>query len=634
MSGIILTCVFYLLISVFLLTRVQAEALLIPLELLFGNPEKTRPQISPDGKRLAYLAPLDGVLNVWVKTLSADDGRAVTKDTDRGIESYFWGYDNVHLFYVRDTKGDENWRLYSVDLNTEETKELTPFENVQVRIVEHNQHVPGAMLIAINQRHPVLHDVYHINLQTGELKLIEENPGNVTGWIADPVLNVRGAVVAEPTGTDALLVRESASGVWKKLASWTLEDSLTSRPIGFTKDGSAIYLMDSRGANTGRLIKMDIGSGEIQVMAEDPEYDIDAVLMHPDTYDIQMVSVTKARREWTVLDPAIDEDIRNIRSLDEGDFMVTSRDLRLQKWTVGFGEDEGPAHYYLYDAASKKSTFLFSRAPALERYQLARMEPISFKSRDGFTIHGYLTVPPGAIREGLPTVLLVHGGPWSRNRWGYDSRAQWLANRGYVCLQVNFRGSTGYGKAFANAGDKEWGGKMHEDLVDVVNWAAGQGISDPERIAIFGTSYGGYAALVGAAFTPDLFRCAVSVVGPSNLISFIDSIPPYWKTHLALFQKRVGDPRTEEEFLKSRSPLFHVDQIKIPILIAQGANDPRVKRSESEQIVEAMKEKGIDYEYLLFEDEGHGFVKPENRIKFYAAAERFLAKHLGGRYEE
>lgn len=634
MSGIILTAVFYLLIAVSLLTRVWAEALLIPRELLFGNPEKASPQISPDGRRLAYLAPVEGVLNVWLKTLGRDDDRPITKDKDRGIENYFWGHDHVHLFYFQDTKGDENWRLYAVNVKTEEKKELTPFENVQVRLIDHNQHRPNEMLIAINKRDPVIHDVYHLNLQTGELKLIEENPGNVTGWIADSELNVRGAVAAEPGGTDALLVRESKDGDWKKLVSWSLEDSLTSHPLGFTKDGGALYVMDSRGAKTGRLIKMNIVSGQIQVIAEDQEYDLDGAMVHPDTYEIQMVSFTKARREWIVLDPAIEEDIQNVRKLSEGDFFVASRDRALQKWTVGFQKDVGPVSYYLYDVTTKKGTFLFSREPALERYPLARMEPISFRSRDGLTIHGYLTVPPGAIREALPTVVLVHGGPWSRNRWGYDARAQWLANRGYVCLQVNFRGSTGYGKAFANAGNKEWGGKMHEDLVDVVQWAVEQGLSDPDRIAIFGTSYGGYAALVGATFTPDVFRCVVSVVGPSNLITFIETIPPYWKNHLALFHQRVGNPKTEEEFLKSRSPLFHVDQIRIPILIAQGANDPRVNRAESEQIVEAMKEKGIDYEYLLFEDEGHGFVKPENRIKFYAAAEQFLAKHLGGRYEE
>jgi dipeptidyl aminopeptidase/acylaminoacyl peptidase len=322
-----------------------------------------------------------------------------------------------------------------------------------------------------------------------------------------------------------------------------------------------------------------------------------------------------------------------IGELQEGDFGLSSRDLEDRTWIVYYNVDDGPVSYYAWDRSAKTGEFMFYHKPDLAEYTLANMEPVSFESRDGLTIHGYITWPPDVPHENLPMVLNVHGGPWARDAWGYNAEAQWLANRGYACFQVNFRGSTGYGKEFLNAGDKEWGGKMHNDLVDAVEWAVAQGYADPDRVAIFGWSYGGYAALVGATFTPDLFACAVAGVGPSNLITFIETIPPYWTPLLDLFHRRVGNPETEKEFLESRSPLTKVDQIKIPMLIAQGANDPRVKQAESEQIVAAMEERGIPHEYVLFEDEGHGFLKSENRIKFYAIAEKFLADNLGGVYE-
>jgi dipeptidyl aminopeptidase/acylaminoacyl peptidase len=335
-----------------------------------------------------------------------------------------------------------------------------------------------------------------------------------------------------------------------------------------------------------------------------------------------------------VLDDNIREDFEVIAGLGHGDFAVASRDRADENWLVSFTADDGGASYYSYDRETRSGGHLFDARPDLAEYDLARMEPVSFTSRDGLTIEGYLTLPPGSSERPVPMVLDVHGGPWARDGWGYNPEAQWFANRGYACLQVNYRGSTGYGKKFLNAGNKEWGGRMHDDLGDAVGWAVENGVADAERVAIYGGSYGGYAALVGATFTPDLFRCAVDIVGPSSLITLITSIPPYWKPLLSTFYERVGNPETEREFLESRSPLFFADRIRIPMLIAQGANDPRVKQAESEQFVAAMKDKGIDYEYLLFEDEGHGFARPENRLKFYAAAERFLAKHLGGRAEE
>jgi dipeptidyl aminopeptidase/acylaminoacyl peptidase len=409
---------------------------------------------------------------------------------------------------------------------------------------------------------------------------------------------------------------------------------LTSGPAGFTADGRSLYLLSSQGVNAGRLVLLNVASGEQTVIAEDPQYDVADIVVHPDTREVQLVVFAKDRDEYHVLDETIADDVAGLRALHPGDFGIVDRDHADRVWLVRFTADDGPVAYFSWDRAAQRGTLLFTHQPELEQYALAKVEPFEFTARDGLVVHGYLTFPPGVERTSLPTVLNVHGGPWARDAWGFDSESQWFANRGYLSVQVNFRGSLGYGKDFVNAGDHEWGGKMHDDLVDAVRWVVEHGYADPAKIAIYGGSYGGFAALTGATETPDLFCCAVDIVGPSNLKTFIESVPEYWKPMIAMLHKRVGNPETEEEFLWSRSPLSKVDKIRIPMLIAQGANDPRVKQPESEQIVAAMKEKGIDHDYMLFDDEGHGFAKPENRLKFYAAAEKFLARHLGGRCEE
>ncbi len=608
---------------------------IIPREVLFGNPEKTYPQISPDGTMMAYLAPVDDVLNVWVKTIGQEDDRAVTKDDDRGIFRYFWAEDSQHIMYLQDVGGNENWRLYGVHLETDEIKDLTPYEGVQVKILDHDKHFPNELLIEMNKENPQHHDVYHLDLITSELKMVARNPGNITAWMADPNFKVRCAMAATAEGGFDLLIRESEDASWKTLLTWGSEDSMNSYPESFTKDGKFLYCLDSRDVNASRLVKINLVDGDVvEVLSEDPQYDITGVMIHPDTYEVQAVVYTKDRMEWVVLDESIKGDLDAISNLDHGDYFIYDRDNADDTWLVGFTKDDGPVPFYAYNRKTRQGTFLFDHKPDLNDYTLTPMEPISFKARDGLTIHGYITYPIEKAKKSLPMVLNVHGGPWYRDMWGYHSEAQWFANRGYACLQVNFRGSTGYGKDFLNAGDKEWGGKMHNDLVDAVQWAIDQGIVNPDKIAIYGGSYGGYATLVGATFTPDLFACGAELVGPSNLLTWINSIPPYWHSYKALLYKRIGNPETEADFLKSRSPLSKVNQIKIPLLIAQGANDVRVPQAESEQIVEAMKEKGLEVEYMIFPDEGHGFVKPENRLKFYAAVEKFFAKHLGGRYEE
>lgn len=612
------------------------ETPIIPRETLFGNPEKAQPLLSPDGGRLSYIAPADGVLNVWVGNVGGEDFVPVTEDRGRGIRMHFWAEDGVHLLYLQDKDGDENWRIYAVEPETRKTRDLTPFDGVQAAILAQSKDFPDEILVMMNRRDPRLHDVYRLSVSTGELTLIAENPGDFVGWLPDESYEVRAAQRMTPDGGSELFVRNNEAEEWRKLITWNAEDGLSSGPVGFSKSGEKLHLLDSREANASRLVSLDLRTGESEVLAEDPKYDVDALslMVHPDTKEVQAVAFERARLEWTVLDESIREDFEKIETLNAGDFFIASRDRADESWLVGFTRDEGGVSYYSYDRRAREGEHLFDDRPDLKDYDLAGMKPVSFTSRDGLTLHGYLTLPPESSEAPVPMVLNVHGGPWARDVWGYDPEAQWFANRGYACLQVNFRGSTGYGKKFLNAGNREWGAKMHDDLVDAVEWAVGEGIADAEKVAIYGGSYGGYAALVGATFTPEVFRCAVDLVGPSNLVTLIESVPPYWQPMIAQFHERVGNPETEREFLESRSPLFKVDNIKVPLLIAQGANDPRVKQAESEQIVAAMKEKGIDHEYLLFEDEGHGFARPENRLEFYAAAEEFLAKHLGGRVED
>lgn len=603
---------------------------LIPLEVLFGNPEKMSPQISPDGSRMAYIAPDEGVLNVWVGTTGQDDYRPVTKDRDRGVRFFLWAHDNRHLLYIQDQGGDENWRVYTVDLNTGDVVDRTPFEGVQARIQAHSKHFPHEVLIGLNKDNPQLHDVWHLDLRTGELTKRFANPGFV-GLDADHQLQVRAAISIRPDGGQDVLVRETEDAEWRKVISFDPEDALFSRVAGFTGDGRGLFLISSKDANTARLVRFDITNGESVVLAEDPDYDVSNVVFHPDTHEPLWATVVKERVHHMVLDPSVAGDLASLATVQQGDFEIIGRDHSDRTWLAAYTTDDGPVSYYSFDRETKAATFLFDHRPVLRQYTLAKMEPFSFTSRDGLTIHGYVSFPPGLERRNLPTVLNVHGGPWWRDSWGFDPEIQAFANRGYLCVQVNFRGSTGYGKKFLNAGNREWGARMHDDLIDAVEYVVAQGWADRQRIAIFGGSYGGYAALVGATFTPDVFACAVAIVGPSNLKTFIETVPPYWQPAIALLHTRIGNPQTEEDFLWSRSPLSRVDQIKIPLLIVHGANDPRVKQAESEQIVAAMKQKGIDHEYMLFPDEGHGFDKPENRLKFYAAAEKFLAKHLGGR---
>jgi len=602
---------------------------LIPREVLFGNPEKAAARVSPDGSMLGYLAPENGVLNVWVRTLGKADDHVITADEKRGIRIFFWQPDGEHVIYLQDQGGDENWRVYQTSIKTKETRDLTPYDDVQARIIDVDPNFPDFILVALNQRDPRVHDVYRVDLKTGDIELDTENPGDVAEWAADNNMQVRAAQVYLPDGGTEIRVRDGAESPWRTFQKWGADESLGG-VAGFTPDNKSIWLVSSVDANAARLLQADLATGKTTVLAEDPQYDVSDILTHPKKHTLQAVEFIRERNEWKLVEAALKSDFDALHKIRDADLTVVSRDLQDKTWIVAYNMDDGPIHYYAYDRATKKPTLLFTNRPALEKFKLAGMQPISFKARDGMTIYGYLTLPVGVEPRNLPMVLNVHGGPWARDVWGLDNEAQWLANRGYAVLQVNFRGSTGYGKAYLNAGDREWAGKAHDDLVDAKNWAVQKGYADPAKVAIYGGSYGGYATLVGLTFTPDDFAAGVDIVGPSNLNTLLASIPPYWAPIKAIFSKRMGD---DEKFLASRSPLFKADQIKKPLLIAQGANDPRVKQAESDQIVAAMRKANIPVEYVVYTDEGHGFARPENRLHFYALAEEFLAKHLGGRFE-
>jgi dipeptidyl aminopeptidase/acylaminoacyl peptidase len=597
----------------------------IPLEVLLGNPDKAGPQISPDGQRLTYIAPLEGVLNLWLGTVGGAF-EPITHDTDRGIRAYTWCHNNRHLIYLQDRGGDENWHVYTIDLETSEIIDRTPFDGVQAEIIALRRKYPNEVLIGLNKDNPRLHDIWQLNLETGDLTKVVENPGFVA-WGIDQDLKVRAAVAPQPDGGVQMLVRDADDGEWRPFVNFGVEDAIIAGPVGFTGDNTGVYILSSIGVNAARLLLKNVATGEEEVIAEDPTYDCVNITLEPVTRKPQIAWFLKEKVEYLVLDPSIQADLDVIKNIQSGEFGITGRDHADQTWLIGFDSDVGPVKYYVYDRKTKSARFLFAHRPELETYELAPMEPFAFTTRDALEVHGYVSFPLGR-RDNLPTVINVHGGPWARDSWGFDAEAQWLANRGYLCIQVNYRGSVGYGKDFVNAGDKEWGGRMQNDVSDAVRWAVERGYADRQRICIYGGSYGGYAALVGATFTPELYKCAIAMCGPANLKTFIESIPPYWTPMIAMFKKRVGDPETEEDFLWSRSPLSKVDSITAPMLIAHGANDPRVKLAETEQITAAMKEKGIDHELVVFDDEGHGFAKPTNRVKFYELAESFLANYL------
>ena len=616
---------------------------LISRDVLFGNPDKAAARLSPDAKYLSFLAPVNDVLNVWVGP--ADNPAAakpVTKDDKRGIRQYMWAYTNQHIIYMQDKDGDENWHIYAVALDTLETQDLTPLKDVAAQIENVSYRSPHEILVGLNDRNPRFHDIYRINIETGKRELVQENTEGFSGFVSDEDYKIRFASRLVEDGSRELLEPDGKNG-WKLFIKIPMADALTTSPAGFNKAGDVMYLLDSRDRDTAALTSLDLESGRQSVIAENAKADIGSVLSHPTENTIEAVAFTYTREEWQVLNPQYQADFDYLRKLDDGDITISSQSLDNQHWTVAYLKDDGPVRYYLYHRGQQRAAkFLFANRQDLQGLPLVKMHPLVIKARDGLELVCYLSLPKGTDADGdgvpdeaLPLALDVHGGPWARDDWGFNAEHQWLANRGYAVLNVNFRGSTGFGKKFLNAGNREWAGKMHDDLLDAVQYCIEKKIADPKRICIRGGSYGGYATLVGLTATPDLFACGVDIVGPSNILTLLDSIPPYWEPEKVMFRDRVGDYTSEEgkKYLLDRSPLTHVAKINKPLLIGQGAHDPRVKQAEADQIVHAMQEKKLPVTYVLFPDEGHGFARPPNRMAFNAVEEAFLAPILGGRYE-
>ena len=613
---------------------------IIERTVLFGNPLRFQGRLSPDGTKMSFRAPLDGVMNLWV----GDRGdfssvKAITNDTGRGIPSHFWALDSQHVLYIQDQGGDENWHLYSVDLASGETIDLSPYEGTQAQMLAQSETAPGIAIVGMNDRDPKWHDVYSVDLATGERTLLIENNG-FASILVDNELKIRLATQSTPSGGSLVLSRSGEE--WQPLFEIAFEDVQTTNILGFDEDNQGIYLLDSRNRNTAALMHMSLADQKLTTIAESDRMDISSVLIDPRSHKPFAYALDLIKPEYHAIGLEYKDVIARFNSQLSGGSQVLAQSLSNQFWTVYTDESDSSPIYKVFDASNGEFSDLFVTNPALNEQPLAKMHGVVIPSRDGMELVSYLTLPleSDADQDGIPAspvpmVMLVHGGPWGRDVFGYSPVVQWLANRGYAVLQVNFRSSTGFGKDFLNAGNKQWSGAMHNDLLDAKNWAVEKGITTADRVAIMGGSYGGYATLVGLTFTPDEFSCGVDIVGPSNLVTLLESIPPYWESFRKLFAQAIGDPETEEgqSLLKATSPLTHADKITKPLLIAQGANDPRVKQAESDQIVDAMAAKGIPVTYVLYPDEGHGFQKPENNLSFYAVAEAFLSECQGGRYQ-
>ncbi|MFO8183373.1 MAG: S9 family peptidase [Candidatus Aegiribacteria sp.] len=613
----------------------EGAADLIPRTVLFGNPERIGPQLSPDGSLIAYIAPVDSVLNLWVMNVDGTGARQLTYDTNRGVTNYFWAKNGQDILYMQDQAGEENTHVYRLDVETEEVTDLTPFEGVKAYVSDTDRDQPNTVIIEMNRNNPMFFDVYSCDLETGELTLLQENPGTlddgtmVVGYMTDQDLNIRGMATIDPAdGTIRFFLRDSMDDEWEEFVSFSALDTVS--PQRFSEDGSGLYYQSNLESNTTKLLYQDLETGEVTEIAHDTLADIGGVSFDPFTGEPRAVSFHYLRRNVEVLDPSISEDYRFLGDYHEGDFGVVSSDLADSTWIVAYFTPQSPAVYYIYDRPAQDMTFLFNAIPALEDYRLAEIEPLIIPARDGWELPSYLTLPRDSIDGPLPMVLYVHGGPWARDYYGYEPFAQMLADRGFAVLQVNFRASAGFGKDHLNAGNKEWGGLMQDDLTDAVNWAIDQGIADPERIVIMGGSYGGYATLAGVTFTPDLYCAGVDFFGPSNLITFRETVPPYWRPLDALMDIRIGDLEEDSLMLEERSPLNHVENITVPMLIVQGANDPRVVQAESDQMVQALRENGNEVYYLVYENEGHGFAIEANRLEFAGRVEEFLYTHVPG----
>jgi dipeptidyl aminopeptidase/acylaminoacyl peptidase len=601
----------------------------IPIEVLFSQPTYSRVRISPSGRYISYCAPENGVPELFVQDRETKAVRQLTSGHVRPFGGYFWRYDEKGILFVDDAQGDENWHIKSIDRETGAVVDLTPYEGVQVRILSYVKSKPSTLLVSINKDDHSSFDVYEFDLDTHLSRLIFKNDGTVQSFLIDTQGLLRGFTsVNQETGAEEVHIgRDQISK--RLLLSWDMDESLNSHVIKFSAQGDSLFAYDSRGVDKTQLVKIDIVTGHREILAASDDAEIASAFFDFDTDDIWAIALSRDDNNFFILRDEYQKHFEYFKDLHEGDPLIVSASNDRRWWIICFVPEDASPAYYLYDSVMQRAEHFCDSKPILNEYKYGKVQPISFTARDGLTITGYLTQPYGITSpSALPLILLVHGGPWARDSRGFDSEVQFLASRGYAVLQVNFRGSVGFGKAFTAAGDKQWGRAMQNDLTDAVAWAVDLGIADPSRVAIMGASYGGYAALAGASFTPDLYRCAIDLCGPSNLISFLSSIPPYWKIFHLVNDKRIGHSIHDRDDLVQRSPLFFVDQIKIPLLIAQGAHDPRVVKAESDQMVDALIKHEIPVDYLIFEDEGHGLAKAENRYLYYQAVEKFLARYL------
>jgi dipeptidyl aminopeptidase/acylaminoacyl peptidase len=616
------------------------QATLIPRDAIFGNPSRTQGRISPDGKMLSWLAPSHGVMNVWVAPASdLSAARVISADKKRGITFHAWAPDSKHVLYQQDTGGNENYHIYAVDVAAGSTRDLTPVkEGVRATIQGVSRFRPDVVLVGLNDRNPELFDLYEIDYATGERKLIAENPG-FGAWVTDNVLKPRLAM-KQGAGGGSTVFKPDGKGGWEEAFAISGDDFFNTNPIGFNRDNSILYWVDARGRDKAALVAMNMATGATKVLAQSDVADIGDVVQDPETLEVIAYEVNYLRGDWNPLDAEMKADLAFLEQRVKGDLDFTAASDDGTRIVVYSSAAEQPGTYWLYDRPAKTVTRLFDTRPELSKAPLQPMYPVAIAARDGLQLVSYLTLPAGSDQDGdgrpearVPMLLWVHGGPWGRDEYGYDPVHQWLANRGYAVLSVNYRGSTGFGKAHVNKAIGEWSGKMHDDLIDAVDWAIKEGVAQPDKIAIGGGSYGGYATLVGLTFTPDRFACGVDIVGPSNLVTLMQSFPPYWRPLLeGTFYRHIGDPAKPEDRkrIMAQSPISRVAAIEAPLLIGQGGNDPRVNKAESDQIVNAMKEKGLPVTYINYPDEGHGFVRPENRLSFFAAMEGFLKQCLGG----
>ena len=600
----------------------------LPLRDFFRNPEVAGVALSDDGKWISHLAPHEKRLNIFVRPIDAPIASAtrITSETARDLAGYFWK-GNDTLVYVKDFGGDENFHLVSVSRDGKTTKDLTPFPKVRAEIIDDLPDDPSAMLVGLNKRKPEVFDVYRVNVKTGELTLVAENPGNITSWYADHKGQVRLAGTTDGVNT-SLLFRTTPKAAWKKVLTTSFKDSIA--PMFFSFDNTKVYATSNLGRDKQAVVLLDPATmKEEKLLFEHPEVDVDSLGYWRQRKVVSCATYTTWKRERSCFDPDTKALFAKLEQKLPGyELDITATNKAEDLLVVRTRNDRTRGSFWLYDSKADKLSKVADSAPWLDEKLLAEMKPIRYTSRDGLAINGYLTLPKGVPAKALPVVVNPHGGPWHRDEWRYNAEVQFLANRGYAVLQMNFRGSTGYGRKFWESSFKEWGGKMQDDVSDGVKYLVSQGIADPKRVAIYGGSYGGYATLAGLAFSPDLYACGIDYVGVSNLFTFLKTIPPYWKPMLEMMYAMVGHPENEKDLLTARSPVMHVDKMRAPLLIAQGKNDPRVNVAESDQMVAALKKRGIDVPYLVKDNEGHGFRLQENQFEFYDAMEKFLAKYL------